>query len=161
MGVDQSHHIGPYVVCKDKGKPKTREVRVCSSEMAHNVTSQAKFCAECGSGIVKKTEIFPNELERRVSYWELSTQMDDRLMPVSAMMDFGEKLTDYYISNVHGGGFWETSLDTYVDSICEISPSYIEEGIEKFKQFFAKELELLEKAYSSVEVKWGVVSWCS
>jgi hypothetical protein len=48
-----------------------------------------------------------------------------------------------------------------VDDLHEIKSSYIEDGVKGFKEFFKEELVILEKNYQKVEVKWGVVSWCS
>jgi len=160
MGVDQNFLIGPFAKCRDAGMPNTGIVRFCSNDGSHKVEQGKSFCSTCGKGITEQPQTFPG-LTASVNAWDIADECKERITHVSGMCEFGEKLTDYWISNLTNDGIWSLALEMYTDALQEISPEVITEGKAKFTEFFAPELEILRKHYASVEICWGVLGWCS
>ena len=157
MGVEQNFRIGPYLKCIDQGMPQTSTVRFCPTDASHKSGDQP-FCSFCGSAITEQFQTFPGKLARSVSSGDISNEVDSRLVPLS---ELGERLEDYWVSNLLNDGVWDLNLEMYQNVSEEINPEIIPEGIARFTEFFAPELGILKKHYASVEVCWGVLGWCS
>jgi hypothetical protein len=165
MGIDQNFYVGPFVKSRETGTIRTETVRFCSGDSSHargaEIKNKDAFCSSCGSQIIEQLQTFPGELRSTVSAWDVATEFDELLTHISGMCDFGDKLTDYWISNRNNDGMWSLDLEMYTTTLQEISPEIIVEGKQKFADHFAPELEILRKHYASVEICWGVLGWCS
>lgn len=164
MGVDQNIHIGPYLKCLDAGIPKTKKIRLCSANPSDRIGAPGErnnFCPTCGSEIVEQLQTFPGEVVRSVSPWDIAGAFDERITPVQGMCEFGKELESYWTSNKIDDGVWSVSIDMYDQVIQELKPETLTEGRAKFAEVFASEIEILKSHYASVEICWGILSWCS
>jgi len=171
MGVDDNQYIGPYVQCENEMKMVVASCETKDCPLMENGQYKKqlpKHCSECGR--VTKAVNVPT-LVKSIEFYEYASfddgGLDDNLTLAESAC--GEKIidkngkkvcVDTYIPNTgdHGKMIDPADSLTEVYDLQSLNP---EQEIKQFKLSFAKELEVIEKAYGKYEISWGLVLWPS
>lgn len=158
MGVDSTIYIGPFVKARNAVVPAEWTETGCP-KCKKPMDASSSFCPTCGN---QKGEYKKKGKTNRINTYELSEEIGQKLLPVES--PYGNspviKNFDTYTPNVELTGFGRpTSLDGKhgSDTLIPVNPEQITTEIELFKKQFSKELEIIEKAYGSIEIGWGVL----
>lgn len=166
MGIDYSLYIGPYARCKVGEVMVSETIRTCSNAdcVLYKDTGIGfrKFCSECGSQ-VKDRQVPAIGLV--VDVEDLRDEINDRLVTPSGsdFCDWMQKnKTHVWISNITNvkGLYW-SSDPTCDTSLTVMDPDVIFKEVTVFRQFFQKELTVIEKAYGkdNFSIEWGVINY--
>lgn len=153
MGTDQTFYVGPIVKCKLYQRKVKIKYIACPKECRKFITG--KFCSDCGSQVEDfekaSTEFGPGS-------YDLQEKISERLYTIPGNRSGFE----YWLPNRDWGSTTSISIGKYDELDPKaISAEEIVEDLVRFKEFFAKELKVLEKGYKGkIEVYWGVTSWC-
>lgn len=153
MGTDQTFYIGPIVKCKLYQKKIKVGYIACPKGCKKFISG--KFCSDCGSQV----ENFEKESKETVPYsGDITEKIFERLHTIPK----GLPGFTYWIPNRDWGDKTSITIHKYDELDPQsISAEEIVKDLVKFKEFFAKELKVLDKEYrGKIEVYWGVTSWC-
>lgn len=166
MGVDRNLYFGPYVKCKAEFVEKEISDPGCTK--CNKKHESASFCPTCGSPIGK---LVRKERDTKVDTWDLVERMKEKLSnvwsPYESSNTWGNAGFDYYIPNVEVKGIGGHTPDKGDhcgeddDFALPISADLIERELEKFGEFFKKELAMLKKEYGDYTIAWGIMQWYS
>lgn len=167
MSVSRNTYLGPYFRCRTRTETVTTTVAACPNATCsrHGIAIRsAPFCSECGTPIERH---FPTDKERTLpDRWDVREAIDEALSEVTSDdADFPEDF-DYHLwipNDPRPGGPKRTSAD---DS-CGVEVMLDDVDIEAEKAWFATaylEHTTLVEFYgggANVEVRWGLLKWCS
>lgn len=152
-------YIGPYVECPAREYPVDSKVKGCVNNLCarhgekrgYYETSGEDFCGKCGS----KYGMIPIKETRRVSHYE-ALGHNERLACLNGEEYRAPVL--YFGSNVKWGDR-PCSFDINEDFHADLLEVNRAAEIEEFMRVFEAEIELLNKAYGSFKMSWGVHLW--
>jgi hypothetical protein len=152
MGIDYNCYVGPYIQCKKEKGIRYKSVMTCSNkgckEYGHH--NSQKFCGNCGSVI--GTIEFPAEVET-VDSCEVQETIDEDLVPIHS-----EQWENHDIWILNKGWIRKLHYDPkYEEALVEVNDTAKE--IFQFEKDFAKQIEIILKAYGTIEIKWGMILW--
>ena len=158
MGVDSNIYIGPYVKCKNRLVSGQVENEGCPKCLKPS----GAFCSDCGTA---KGKYHRMEKQWKINLDDLEEKTNETLCALnsSCYSQFG-KAIDVFIPNMKIKGInRHTSLDGRLgeDEIVPIGTDTVAHEIELFKRTCADALEMLEEAYGSYKIEWGVILYFS
>jgi hypothetical protein len=156
MGVDYFVHVGPFLTGTPKLIPTTYKLVACSNKECkkYGKSTSTKFCSDCGGQIVE-SEIVKEEPK---CTYEISEEIKELFYENSG---YGSDDSEHiWLLNKHIKGIQSGTIDLKDDGDTEeeYSPESIVRGIEILKKEAKKELEILQKYYDPLEIKWGVIT---
>lgn len=170
MSVDRNLFIGPYLKVTNVVGTQDKEISTCLTKGCSNNGKEmnVRYCPACGAQTVGKTVKVKVELDPLVYLEAVNASgkeswYTDFSMPIASLgrksprtsILFGEK------SAATTFGTW-TDMDKNENVEIEMpSQAEQEEGILKFKEAYAKEIEQLKAMGFGVEVKYGIVHYLS
>lgn len=163
MGLNIRIHVGAYVVIKAPSIMKTVDVIRCPKPEHYHTYTTALYCPACGEKLIK-TQIETSEratlydLVDEEKYLDVLSAVDD-----NETIDYGGDLSGRIIA-IGNRGNDGTSLGDIAHSgatINEIAPDMPARFIAAFNAEYADMLAVLGERATSVEVKFGVLTWWS
>lgn len=152
MGLDINVHIGAYVEIMAEPIYETEDVLMCPF---HRDVKTGAFCPKCGHGLV----LLP--------ITEVNSPSLYTLMPED---EYADRLSEADVSSeldvVYAVGNWnadETKIEIsrYGATLSELTPDMLAKFIEAFNAEYADVLAVLRERATSVDVKFGVLTWWS
>lgn len=156
--MNRTLHIGPVIVLKIKQKEESIPLPTCLNENCDKrnliVNGDTKFCSCCGTAISTK---YLNKKVPIMDIWEWFevNDFEDCLFIMSERdMGFDEGKGETYLFANHAikglsGGSWDVDEGTNIN-ITRLTP---ENDIKLFCEYYAKEIESLNKTYGEENVK--------
>lgn len=152
MGIDYNTYVGPYLKVKNLPKTSTETYHTCVNKKCdnHKKDLYSQFCSSCGS----KVEEMIRSCENTVFVEPTDS------FKLHEITFYDSENYDYFIPNDGKLGLW---ADGRTELEIPIKNNTPENELEKFKSRFKKEISILHKEYGEnlIEVKWGVLIWCS
>lgn len=166
MGLYQSIKLGPYVRTKTQAVDTQEPKRTCSNPLCrkHEIEvfdRHTSFCPLCGSA-VQERQVPVKGLA--VSQNEVLELLDGSLMPPcgDGFYHMAKTGTSIWVGNKRVPGL-DRRIEPADATETEITPALIAEEIERFSDFYEKELVILRQEYGdeNVEVVWGLLNYVS
>lgn len=168
MGMRHSLHIGPFIHCTTKTKPRTEEKIVCSLDKKHaqgaDVNAKKKFCPECAA----PTKTITVEIEGKDNEVDYGDVVD--AIGEDVLCEFNGEYADegvvLYVGNQNRGKERDYRVGGYDSECGEIltgnatdMAKLIEKEVEHLSTSYAEEIAKLRTLYGSenVEVRWGAL----
>lgn len=162
MGVDYNLFIGPYIKAGITSNLVTKTAKlqkfcaVCHQSDRKPLTE--KFCNQCGLELVERKVGEAVTVDRFYSY-DQTPPCDDLIIDVNV----DDNKNQYFIANGNDmGGLY---LDPKTDLGVVADKPDVDADIKKFteKEGMPVVLEMLRKHFGAenIEIKWGVILWCS
>jgi len=153
MSSELNIHVGAYVEITAEPIYETEDVLMCTMHRDVNIGA---YCPKCGS----KLQLISVTEARQPSLYTLlpEDEYTDRLSEAEVSDDLD---VVYAVGNWNGD---ETKLDMnheYASTLNEITPDMPARFIEAFSAEYADVLAVLRERATSVEVKFGVLTWWS
>jgi len=156
--VDYNVRVGPFVVCKTGKAEKTKTLFGCV-KCKKSKERHLGFCDKCGT---KLGEFVVTYIDDKVDDFEVMEHIKDRLFTANVFEYSKIEGVHVYLSNIKYGEKREADVGPPdFNGMQEIDPRDVPEEIVRFETRFEKDLKYMRSLYASVEVKWGILAWCS
>lgn len=165
--IDYTTYLGPYVLCKTEKVLSTKEISTCSNTSCQQHEQEVysrNFCDRCGHEI-KKRQV-PIEVDN-VDEEDVRLNLLDEALCTAMGDEFylwmEEHNTHIWLSNRKIPDVRDLTFDTEEIQFVPIDAKLIAEEVQKFSDFYEKELVILREEYGeeNVEVQWGLVHFIS
>lgn len=145
-----SVYVGPFLKCFFHYDLKETKKQGCSNckEEKFNV----KFCSKCGMEI---KDFIMKEKKKSANYYYIEIDEESTISDIFNSTGGIQNKGDIDILFSLNYGFLQ---DRCIFEFVEMDEVSIKRDIEGFKNRFKNEIELLEKNYDMVEIKWGIVN---
>jgi len=159
MGLSLQSYVGPVIIAKKQLATRNESYRCCTNEKClHKKEQKSPFCNQCGSKIGTKDkaikEWYPTSSNVMTALTDAGLR-EDRLWR-NSFCNHSEEIVLYTANEkICDRDFDQEEARSFTLSYKEFD---IASEIEAFKKFYAKEIEILNALYVSLEFDWMVIN---
>jgi len=164
MSLDYTTYLGPYLQCKVSKTDSMTTRRTCTNSACPNQNGHmnSKFCYECGSPIGDVGFIVK---ANKVDSGDIREAIHNDMCPPGG--EYFYKLSRDQGIDIWIGNLYRTknsrpfSFDREESQLIPIGAGVMKGEIDEFVAQYAKQIEVIEKAYGkdNVELKWGLIHY--
>jgi hypothetical protein len=154
MSSNHSTYIGPYIEAKTSFiVGGTKSSRTCSNDecQSHGRYDSNSFCNICGS---KVDEVRIPSQVTKVQAYEITEAIQENLFCI-----IEKGTTHLYTSNIRSKPEDRDTDVSHLEDAYPITPRIILNELNDFENKHSRDIEAIEKAYDSVDIKWGAIGY--